>query len=443
MYASVLLCFGVCQYMLWSEYATAGIKAKPKVKAWMWFMLLPDFHHLIFAYGLYLVGPYGRYDAACIAHYAIQISLTIGRLAYLVAESVPSTPMKTGTGAVSAALVGAWQAITASSISRRLPPELRLDGVCIGITGASRGLGLAIAKALASRGADLVLFIRSRHQETIAELKALPGASKSTITAIPIDLESLTSVDNAVEALKNRSARLNGLAIDRLVLNAGMLPNKSRQTKDNIDVMLQCNCLASVRLVDKLIEKGLFRGGAGRKRLSLFGVDAVGPSSSSAEAVKPRIVIVGSEAHRSAPPIKLADLHPEATPWQYNLAGVVQYYGHSKLYLHTWACALAKRLDGKVDVQHLCPGAVATEIGREAPAWAYPLLKVVMAIGFQKPAKAAEPVVWCAASPDAAGKNGLYLHLGREREPSPLASSVETGDGLWAAAHTLIDQRMK
>ena len=44
---------------------------------------------------------------------------------------------------------------------------------------------LAIAKSLASRGADLVLFIRSRHQETIAELKALPGASKSTITAMP------------------------------------------------------------------------------------------------------------------------------------------------------------------------------------------------------------------------------------------------------------------
>ena len=262
-----------------------------EVKAWMWFMLLPDFHHLIFAYGLYLVGTYGRYDAACIAHYAIQISLTIGRLAYLGRRIGAFNSNEDGTGAVSAALVGAWQAITASSISRRLPADLRLDGVCIGITGASRGLGLAIAKSLASRGADLVLFIRSRHQETIAELKALPGASKSTITAIPIDLESLTSVDNAVEALKNRSARLNGLAIDRLVLNAGMLPNKSRQTKDNIDVMLQCNCLASVRLVDKLIEKGLFRGGAGRKRLSLFGVDAVEPSSSSAEAIKPRIVI--------------------------------------------------------------------------------------------------------------------------------------------------------
>ena len=67
---------------------------------------------------------------------------------------------------------------------------------------------------------------------------------------------------------------------------------------------------------------------------------------------------------------------------------------------------------------------------KEAPAWAYPLLKVVMAIGFQKPAKAAEPVVWCTASPDAAGKNGLYLHLGRERGAEPVG--VECGDGGWA-----------
>ena len=43
----------------------------------------------------------------------------------------------------------------------------------------------------------------------------------------------------------------------------------------------------------------------------------------------------------------------------------------------------------------------------------------------------------------AHGRNGLYLHLGRERAPSELASSVELGDELWAAAHALIEHRMR
>ncbi len=71
MYASVLLCFGLCQYCAWSTWA-ADENAKPRVRAWTLMMLVPDAHHLAFAYGLYLRGPHGRYDAAFAAHYAIQ-----------------------------------------------------------------------------------------------------------------------------------------------------------------------------------------------------------------------------------------------------------------------------------------------------------------------------------------------------------------------------------
>ena len=57
---------------------------------------------------------------------------------------------------------------------------------------------------------------------------------------------------------------------------------------------------------------------------------------------------------------------------------------------------------------------------------------------FQSPEAAALPVVWCAASPDAAGRNGLYLHLTRERAVSALASDAETGERLWEAAHAAL-----
>ena len=86
MYASVLLCFGLCQYCAWSTWA-ADENAKPRVRAWTLMMLVPDAHHLAFAYGLYLRGPHGRYDAAFAAHYAIQGALPLARLALLASTA--------------------------------------------------------------------------------------------------------------------------------------------------------------------------------------------------------------------------------------------------------------------------------------------------------------------------------------------------------------------
>ena len=76
MYASVLLCFGISQYFVWRGRDAHNTF----LRAWTWLMLLPDVHHLVFAYGPYLAGPHGRLDTACIVHYAIQGTLTLPRL---------------------------------------------------------------------------------------------------------------------------------------------------------------------------------------------------------------------------------------------------------------------------------------------------------------------------------------------------------------------------
>jgi hypothetical protein len=89
MYASVLICFGLCQAMLWQEW-----KEKPNpatLRMWMTLMLIPDCHHLFFAYYGYFASPHGQFDAAFVAHYSIQGFLTLARLVYL-ASSPPSRP---------------------------------------------------------------------------------------------------------------------------------------------------------------------------------------------------------------------------------------------------------------------------------------------------------------------------------------------------------------
>ena len=246
MYASVLLCFGLCQYCAWSTWA-ADENAKPRVRAWTLMMLVPDAHHLAFAYGLYLRGPHGRYDVAFAAHYAIQGALTIARLALLASTAAGTL---TGTGPVGSAIQGSLDAIFSPRVDRSLPADLRLDGVTVAITGASRGLGLAVAKAVARRGATVVALNRTLVAETEAILKE-EGAAAAT-AAVAVDLESVASVDAAVAELKRRR-----ITVDRLVLNAGMLPIASRPSKDGADVMLQVNVLSSARLIEMMRGSGV------------------------------------------------------------------------------------------------------------------------------------------------------------------------------------------
>ena len=428
---AVRLCIGLCQVLVWHRWCRGDPMApgangnseddrsdagqRRWIRTWAWTMLLRDSCE----YGAHL--RIGRLDATSCALLGMRASLTIGRIALLVALA---SGARVGSGPVGAALQGAIDYALTAKIDRSLPSDLRLDGVSFALTGASRGLGLAIARALARCGASLTLLVRSRPAETARTLAAEPGAT-GAIRAVHIDLESLASVDAAVAQMAAQS-----VVIHRLVLNAGMLPNSSRLSPDGVDVMLQTNFLANVRLVERMIASGVLR------------VD--GPTDALADASRRRIVIIGSEAHRSSSALRLSELSDDLPPrWSYGLAGVLSYYGLSKLYLHTWACTLARRLDGgATDVYHLCPGAIASDIGREAPSWARPLLHLVMAIGFQSPQTAAAPAVWCAASPDAAGRNGLYLHLGRERAPSQMARDVDVGNQLWKAVHALL-QRME
>lgn len=86
MYASVLICFGLCQAFILREWRenVRDPQALRRLRAWSWLMLVPDFHHMVYAYGQYLVGRSSSFDAACAAHYGIQGGLTLGRF-YLLA----------------------------------------------------------------------------------------------------------------------------------------------------------------------------------------------------------------------------------------------------------------------------------------------------------------------------------------------------------------------
>jgi NAD(P)-dependent dehydrogenase (short-subunit alcohol dehydrogenase family) len=292
----------------------------------------------------------------------------------------------------------------------------RLEGLTVMVTGASSGLGAGIARHVADLGASVVLAQRSRHDESVRAVVDATG--NGDVRALPLDLADPASITALAERLA-----ADGVVLDRLVCNAGLVPSSARQTAAGIDVMVHVNFLGNVMLVDALLEHGVLRPAIG-------------------DGPRPRIVVVGSETHRSAPPI---DLDSFATPGDYPTSKVVAHYGRSKLLLHTWAQELSRRLvdaDGTptVEVHHLCPGAVNSSLAREAPNWLQPVVGLAFKAFFQDPYKAARPVVWLAANAGIAGQTGIYLHLDQRKAPSDLVLDVATGAALWDRAHELADR---
>jgi NAD(P)-dependent dehydrogenase (short-subunit alcohol dehydrogenase family) len=84
------------------------------------------------------------------------------------------------------------------------------------VTGASRGIGAAIAEKLASEGAHVVLTARTAKDMEAVEQRIFDAGGSATIA--PLDLTEAGSIDRLAHALNERWGKL-----DMLVLNAAML----------------------------------------------------------------------------------------------------------------------------------------------------------------------------------------------------------------------------
>jgi NAD(P)-dependent dehydrogenase (short-subunit alcohol dehydrogenase family) len=124
------------------------------------------------------------------------------------------------------------------------------------VTGASRGLGLALASALAREGYSLI--IDARDGEALAKAAAEIGG---TVTAIPGDV-----TDPAHRAALARAADAAG-GLDLLVNNAGTLgasplPSLADYPVDELRTAFEVNVIAPVALTQLLLPVLRVRGGA-------------------------------------------------------------------------------------------------------------------------------------------------------------------------------------
>jgi NAD(P)-dependent dehydrogenase (short-subunit alcohol dehydrogenase family) len=291
-----------------------------------------------------------------------------------------------------------------------LSPGDRLDGKTVLVDGASSGLGFAVAVDVARRGARLIMACRTGIPDKGELVKKLSGSGD--VYMLKVDFSDIPSIHHLVDELKEKFG-----TIDILVCNAGIVPKQSRKTPQGLEEMFMVNYLSKFLFVNLLIEKQCFNRSADRV---------------------PRLVFVASESHRN----------PEKFEWEsfgnyvpYTIGKSVSLYGYYKL-LTTFTVELSRRLNptGKTgfSVFALCPGPVNSNIAREAPKIFQPLMKLVFALFFRSPAKAAVPVVYLAASKDEEGKVWDYLFLMGRKEVDEKAKDPRNGDLLWKLSKELL-----
>ncbi|MGA8417636.1 MAG: SDR family NAD(P)-dependent oxidoreductase [Candidatus Dormiibacterota bacterium] len=240
------------------------------------------------------------------------------------------------------------------------------------ITGATRGIGLAAAQALARRGAQLAIVARddARGVEAATSIK---GEGGSTVDVLLADLSSQASVRNLASEVLDRYPR-----IDVLINNAGATFTSRQLTEDGIERTWALNHLAPFLLTTLLLDR----------------LKASAPA---------RIITTASDAHKGKL-IPFDDLNAERS-WKGR--GFTRY-GETKLANIMFTRELARRLEGTgVTTYSFHPGLVATGFNRNNGA----LMTIAMTIiapFSRSPRKAAQTLVWLADSPDVTKQTGGY-----------------------------------
>lgn len=260
---------------------------------------------------------------------------------------------------------------------RDIPPQ---QGRLVVITGATSGIGLEAALALAGAGANVVLTGRDDAKGDAALKRIRAQHPRATVRYAHLDLANLASVS----AFAEQFSREHG-ALDLLINNAGvMVPPTRFTTRDGFELQFGTNYLGHFALTHYLLP--VLRAGK-----------------------QPRVVNVSSGAHRLLAAIHFDDLQWERRyqPWR--------AYAQSKLALLMFGFELQRRSDanGWGLLSNAChPGYARTalqtsgpSLGRAKPSQQFggPLRTLLS----QSAADGALPTLYAATSADAK-KAGYY-----------------------------------
>jgi NAD(P)-dependent dehydrogenase (short-subunit alcohol dehydrogenase family) len=274
------------------------------------------------------------------------------------------------------------------------------DGKLAIITGSNSGIGFEAARALAKRGARIVLACRSEAKAREAEAQILAEHPAAELEFIALDLADLDSVRSFAAAAHERFDRL-----DLLINNAGVMMPPASTTRQGFELQFGVNHLGHFALTGLLL--GLLEAAPGA-----------------------RVVNVSSQAHRQGR-MNFDDLDFEDRRYDRMAA-----YGQSKLanLLFTFEAVrrfAAAGVDVLVAAAH--PGWTRTNLQKH---WG--LADLLNPLLGMSPAKGALPTLRAATDPNVApgdyyGPRGLYQMWGYPKKVGTTKAARSEADAakLW------------
>ncbi|WP_324795697.1 oxidoreductase [Streptomyces cyaneofuscatus] len=283
------------------------------------------------------------------------------------------------------------------------------------VTGANSGLGLATARALARRGARVILAVRDKEKGRRAVADIAAGQPSADLEVRGLDLADLDSVRAFSDALHADRPRL-----DLLVNNAGVMAPPRSSGAQGHELQFAANHLGHFALTGLLLD------------LLEQGQD-------------PRVTTVTSVNHRKA------RLHFDNLNGERGYRPMV-FYDRSKLANAVFGHELHRRLTAagspvRSVLAH--PGYTATRLQTSAPTGLVKLLfgRVLLPLA-QHPDAGALPQLYAATAPGVRGGELIgpdgrgELRGGPIRVPlAPAATDAETGRRLWEVSEELTDVR--
>lgn len=283
--------------------------------------------------------------------------------------------------------------------------NLRDKTVCI--TGATDGIGRAVALELARRGVQLILTSRDPHKGEVVKRELQSQTGNPRIEVFPCDLSSLQSVSECAQTLKKRFA-----ALHVLINNAGVMPQELQRSRDGFELNLAVNYLAPVLLTRLLLP--LLR-----------------------QSAPARIVNVTSSLHTRGS-IDFDDFMGTHSFDFY------RSYATSKLELMLFTRSLSRELEGSgVVVNAMHPGWIRTKLSVGALQHGRLLGWVRALVRMSSPAQGAETLVYLAEAGEAGDFSGKYFINKKVTLPAPVVSDETLAEKLLQATEALLKNYLR
>jgi NAD(P)-dependent dehydrogenase (short-subunit alcohol dehydrogenase family) len=282
-----------------------------------------------------------------------------------------------------------------------------LSGKTFVVTGSTSGIGLAVAEALVSQGANLLGVGRSRERCRAAEARLQRLNPQAKIVYFEADLSLQSQVRALAAAIRAWLAGNQTACLDGLVNNAGTFTYWMALTAEGFETQWAVNHLAPFLLT--------------RELLPLLQAAPTG-----------RVVTVSSDSHHGAA-LNWADIQLRRS---YN---GLRAYGQSKLANVLFTLELNRRLAEYPGLRAFAadPGLVRTEIGFKGTPpivrWVWNLRRAAAV----PPEHAARGIAYLVSAPEIQDAPQLYWKDGHPARSSRQSQDAASAARLWALSERM------